>query len=232
VISEARSVLLLLFGGALLRISLSDVYLRYVKAGVRPLLIAAGAVLVVIALVTLFRELFARTHEAGHEHNHGGVVAWLLVLPVLAIFLVGPPALGSYAAGRTGTAVAAKSEYPPLPAGNPVPVTLLDYGSRAIWDAGLSLTGRHVELTGFTSPRPGGGMYLTRMVLTCCAADARPIKIAMRGDAPTGLAANTWIQVTGTYEPGQETDPVNHEPIPFVSVTAAKPIPAPTEVYE
>ena len=39
---EAQSVVALLVGGAVLRISLTDVYLRYVKEGLRPFLIAAG----------------------------------------------------------------------------------------------------------------------------------------------------------------------------------------------
>ncbi|WP_279582711.1 TIGR03943 family putative permease subunit [Fodinicola feengrottensis] len=128
--------------------------------------------------------------------------------------------------------MAAKSQYPPLPAGNPVPVTLLDYASRAIWDQGLSLNSRHLLLTGFASPRPGGGFYLTRMVITCCAADALPIKIEMRGNVPDGLSANTWLNVVGTYVPGTDVDPLNRQPIPFVSVASAKRIAAPEEVYE
>lgn len=232
-ISEARSVLLLLFGGALLRIGLTDVYLRYVKQGVRPLLIAAGVILVVIAIVTLARELFGR-YKAAHDHGHGSGkwVAWLLVLPVLAIFLVGPPALGSYAAGRAGTAVTQKSQYPPLPAGDPLAMPLIDYGSRAIWDSGLSLANRRIKLTGFVTPRPGGGVYLTRMVMSCCAADARPIKVLMHGDVPGDVPANTWLEVVGKYQPGQDADPVNTEPIPYVSVISYKQVKEPTEVYE
>ena len=39
------------------------------------------------------------THGRRHDHGgHGPRVAWLLLLPVLTIFLVAPPALGSYAA--------------------------------------------------------------------------------------------------------------------------------------
>ena len=41
--------MLLLVGGAILRASLTDLYLRYVKAGLRPFLIAAGVLLVLAA---------------------------------------------------------------------------------------------------------------------------------------------------------------------------------------
>ncbi len=50
---EAQSVVLLLVGGAVLRISVSDIYLRYVKEGLRPFLIVSGALLVAIAVATL-----------------------------------------------------------------------------------------------------------------------------------------------------------------------------------
>ncbi|HEX6245842.1 MAG TPA: hypothetical protein VFZ61_33185, partial [Polyangiales bacterium] len=44
-------------------------------------------------------------HDHGHGHDHGHHeprVGWLLILPVLGLLLVAPPALGSYAAGQAG----------------------------------------------------------------------------------------------------------------------------------
>src|SRR5688572_7972459 len=101
---QAQAVVLLLVGGAILRASVTDLYLRYVKEGLRPFLIAAGVLLVAAAVATLWYEL--RPRRAGHDHSddgHGHAeprVAWLLVLPVFALLLVAPPALGSYAANR------------------------------------------------------------------------------------------------------------------------------------
>ncbi|MCW2609775.1 MAG: hypothetical protein JWM15_1021, partial [Cryptosporangiaceae bacterium] len=62
---EAQSVVLFLLGGAILRISATDVYLRYVKAGLRPFLIVSGVLLIVIAAVTLYREVFAPARPLG-----------------------------------------------------------------------------------------------------------------------------------------------------------------------
>ncbi|MFD0656923.1 hypothetical protein [Thermocatellispora tengchongensis] len=42
--------------------------------------------------------------HGGHDHSHVPQVAWLLCLPVFALFLISPPALGSYAAARVDTA--------------------------------------------------------------------------------------------------------------------------------
>ena len=220
--SEAQSVLVMLLGTVTLRLSSTDAYLRYVKEGLRPFLLVSGLLLVAIGVVSLWRDVVlersggpvagtqvAGTQVAGteqgeadyhavHDHAHGPAVAWLLVLPVLAIFLVAPPALGAYAAGR-GSSTVAKPEiaYPALPSGDPVTVTLTTYAERAVWDE-ESLAGRTVRMRGFVTPRPSGGYYLTRITIACCAADSRPVKIAVRGTA-TSFAADTWIELTGRY---------------------------------
>jgi uncharacterized repeat protein (TIGR03943 family) len=245
----AQAVVLLLVGGAILRASLTDVYLRYVKDGLRPFLIAAGAVLIAAAVATLWYDLrparpagagesaageSAGDHDDdGHGHAHREPrVAWLLVLPVLALLLVAPPALGSYAAGRSGTALPEVSEFPALPAGDPVTVGLLDYATRAVYDDGRSLAGRRVRLTGFVLIGPDGSTSLARMTLNCCAADAQPIKVGLTGNVPSGLAPDTWLEVIGTYTDRAGRDEVNGAPIPYVEVIEAHPVAPPANQYD
>jgi uncharacterized repeat protein (TIGR03943 family) len=174
------------------------------------------------------------SHAAHADHaDHGGPrVAWLLLLPVFAIFLVAPPALGSYTAARGSNAVAqpAESEFAPLPAGDPVTTTLSDYATRAIWDQGRSLQGRRVRLVGFVTPRPGGGLYVSRLMITCCAADARPIKIAVTGATPN-LAADTWIEVMGTYA-APDSSTGNSSQVPVIRADSVRPVRTPSEPYE
>jgi uncharacterized repeat protein (TIGR03943 family) len=233
---QAQSVVLLLVGGAILRASLTDLYLRYVKQGLRPFLIAAGVLLVATAVATLRYELKG-TSEPGHDHGHahgGPKVAWLLILPVLGLLLVAPPALGSYAAGRSGTALSvnSQSDYAPLPKGDPVDVTMLDYASRAVFDDGRSLNDRRVRVTGFLTPGPGGTWLLNRMILSCCAADARPVKVALTGRLPDAPVADSWLRVTGQFVARSTKDPVNGERIPFIDVLSTQSIAAPAEQYE
>ncbi|WP_305789652.1 TIGR03943 family putative permease subunit [Symbioplanes lichenis] len=235
---QAQAVIMLLFGGAILRASLGDTYLRYVKEGLRPFLIGAGVLLVAAAVMTLWYELRSRRaeeHDDGHGHHHEPRVGWLLLLPVLGLLLVAPPALGSYAAGQAGsvlTAQNADSDYPPLPDGEPVDVGLLDYASRAVFDAGRSLDGRTLRLTGFITPGPGGEPTLARMVLSCCAADGRPIKVGLAGDVPAGVAPDTWVQVTGTWAGKVAKDPVNDAEVPYLQVTGWQEITPPKQQYE
>ncbi|MFE2534599.1 TIGR03943 family putative permease subunit [Streptomyces sp. NPDC059371] len=305
---QAQAAVLFLVGAAVLHASVTDLYLRYVKAGLRPLLLAAGVVLIVTALATVWYEI--REHRApadragaeheptdadgavrtgagagtgefaqeqargdvavlmdgdgrghggagenghpdgdghgapddgghGHENGHGDGhghreprISWLLVLPLLALILVAPPALGSYSAMRTGTALQAPFGYAKLPAGDPVTLGLVDYASRAAYGHGRSLGGRQVKITGFVALDRAGAPYLVRMALNCCAADAQPVKIGLSGRTPPVLRPDTWLEVTGRYTARHTTDPVNGGIIPYLDVSSARPVPTPRDPYD
>jgi putative membrane protein len=233
-------MLLFVVGGAVLRAGLTDLYLRYVKSGLRPFLLVAGVALVLAAIATLWYELrptrgTQKTHP-GHQHNGHAHreprIAWLLVLPVFALILVGPPALGSYTANRTGTALQRPLGFPALPAGDPVQISVLDYATRAVYDDGRSLGERQVKITGFITLGRPGAPYLTRMVLNCCAADAQPIKVGLSGQLPPVLQSDSWLEVIGTYTNRQIKDDVNDGPIPFINVSQMRAVPVPHDQYE
>lgn len=229
-----QGVVLLLFGGAILRASLTDLYLRYVKEGLRPFLIATGLLLVAAAVMTIWYSWrAAEQDEHGHEH-HAPRVGWLLLLPVLGLLLVAPPALGSYAANQAGSVVAAPvgdSDYPPLPAGSSVELSLIDYASRALFDEGRSLTGRDLRLTGFLTTAPDGAPMLARIVLSCCAADGRPIKLGLTGRAPIDVPSDTWVEVTGVYTGQRGKDPVNNVDVAYLEVKSWQEVPRPKQPY-
>jgi len=228
-----QAVVLLLVGGAVLRISLTDMYLRFVKPGMRPLLIIAALMLLATAVMTLVHEW--RGAAASDEHagpDRHGRIAWLLIIPVFGMLLIAPPALGSYAASRSGTTLSSASNFPPLPAGDPIALTVYDYARRAAFDHGRSLGGRQVRLTGFVLNGAGGRRYLARMIVTCCAADASPVKVGLAGQVPAGLTPDTWLEVTGRYTPRSGKDEINGGIIPYLEVTQARPVPAPAAQYE
>lgn len=237
-----QAVIMLLFGGAIIKATVTDVFLRYVKEGLRPFLLVAGVLLVVAAIMTIWYDLRAARHgeddhdheaaDDGHGHaHHEPKVGWLLLLPVLGLLLISPPALGSFAAGQAGSVgPAAASDYPPLPDGDPVEVSLLDYASRAVFDSGKSLTGRNVKLTGFITPGPDGKPMLARIVLTCCAADGRPIKVGLTG-VPLDAPPDAWVEVVGVYSSEVGTDPVNQAQVAYVEVKSWQEIDQPKQPY-
>ncbi|MFF7970771.1 TIGR03943 family putative permease subunit [Streptomyces sp. NPDC007905] len=232
---QAQAAVMFLLGAALLHAGATDLYLRYVKAGLQPLLLASGGVLIAAAVATAWyerrRAKAAQRAEGDHSHPEPRI-SWLLVLPLLSLILIAPPALGSYSALRSGTALQQPYGYGKLSSADPVPLSVVDYASRAAYDHGRSLHGRPVRVTGFLALDRTGAPYLVRMALNCCAADAQPVKIALTGKLPPVLQPDAWLEVTGTYSPGLTHDPVNNGPIPYLSVTSAEPVPTPHDPYD
>jgi uncharacterized repeat protein (TIGR03943 family) len=227
---HAQSAVMFLLGATLLHAGSTDLYLRYVKSGLRPLLLLSGAVLIAAAVATLWYERRAPREEVHHHHEPR--VSWLLVLPLLALVLVAPPALGSYSAMRTGTALQQPYGYEELPTKGPLRLGVADYAGRAVYDQGRSIKGREIKITGFLAMDREGHPYLVRMALNCCAADAQPVKIALTGTIPPVLRPDAWLEVTGAYTPERTKDPVNNGPIPYLKVTAARPVTTPTDPYD
>ena len=208
---DIQAFVLLLLGVVTLRITWSDLFLNYVKEPMRPLLLAAGFLLTVLGIWCLAKvirkpEPVGGHSDHGHDHSQAPTVAWLLLLPVAAIFLIAPPPLGADAAARdSGTQGLAESQdnsYPPLPAGqDPVPLNLDDYAVRALFDEGRTLDDRVVRVQGFVTTGESGEWYLTRFLASCCAADASAIKVRVEDAAAPPV--EQWVEITGTYLPSE-----------------------------
>ncbi|MEW2162107.1 TIGR03943 family protein [Streptomyces sp. NPDC007084] len=249
--------LLLVSGCGLLQVSLlTDLCLRYVRPGMRPLLVASGVLLLALGAAEAWSYLAPRLrpgaaarhgvpgsggdrdddsdgrderdgrdwrdrreepdgreepeepeehegHDHGHDHEHSGVprVAWLLFLPALSLLLYAPPALGAYTASREPSrAVTRQDRFDALPATSPLPMTLTQFTRRVQQDRTQAIKGRTVRMSGLVTPDKGhGDWYLTRIIISCCAADAQSVKVRIHGAPP--LAADTWVSVTGTVHP-------------------------------
>ncbi|MFJ7215273.1 TIGR03943 family putative permease subunit [Amycolatopsis sp. NPDC098790] len=279
---ETQNILLVLLGGALVKIAINGDYLRYVKPAQQPWIIAGGAVMVTLGAVAIARDLLAARAKAavraepaavaepvavvepaaaadhdldrggpapaghgaggfasaGHDHaghSHAARSAWLLLVPVLAVFLVAPPALGADSVIRTearvpsSAAAANAAAFPPLPAGNVVPLSVNEFVSRAGWDSSGTLDRRTISLTGFVV-HTGGNTLLARLVISCCAADAFPVTVHLRGGEADHLASDAWIQVTGQVVPGTATK--NNSYTPDFTVASITAVPAPKDPYE
>ncbi|WP_043675687.1 TIGR03943 family putative permease subunit [Streptomyces xylophagus] len=245
------AVLLLLVGGAVLRISLfSELYLRYVQAALRPYLVISGALLILLGVVAVVRGMWRtpdhEEHEEhdeeedeeeeghSHSHSHGPRIAWLLTLPALALLLFPPPALGSYSASREEAQRAAQGvgTFPALPAGKVLDISVAQYSSRAIYDTAHSLKGRTLRMTGFVTHGDNGTWYVTRLLVTCCAADATTSKVEIRGDEADGAPqTDTWVTVTGTWIPKGKLGTDGAWP-PVLHAADVKQVKQPADPYE
>ena len=205
---------LLLLGCYVLQVAWTDAHLAYVQGGFRPFLVAAAVVLLALGVAGVVRERPGRErpaagddhgHDHGHEHGHGPRVAWLMLAPVAVLLLVAPPALGSFTAARQPQQVVAAAPVavgigPDDPGEDFRTLPLSAYAIRALAEDTSALEGRRVRLTGFVTPREGGGWYVSRIAIQCCAADAVALTVVV--DGPQGdLAADQWVDVVGTWAP-------------------------------
>ncbi|WP_159941964.1 MULTISPECIES: TIGR03943 family protein [unclassified Nocardiopsis] len=261
----AQGLTLVLLGAAALTSTVATkLYLNWVKQGFGPFLIAAGVVMVLLGLLVIVAELRGERREAfaderdpaaeahggasdhgadpsghGHDHSRAPAVAWLLLLPVIAVFVVAPPALGAYTVESTAGSSAPPPDQPRsgrfddgLAEAGPNEVVAMDirqFVMRAWIDEERLLAGREVELTGFAVPASDGeGWYLARLQMACCAADAVVNKVLITNEpAPE---ADTWWTVRGTWvEPaGEISDVSEHE----FAVTEMESVTNPPDPYE
>jgi uncharacterized repeat protein (TIGR03943 family) len=132
---ETQSIVVTLLGGLLVSITLSGRFTSYVKPGFAPLLLIGGGILIVVGVLSLIlairadvkadrarKQALAAAVSAGgaaqpypadvpdtdaHGHDHASSKSpWLILVPVLVLLLVAPPALGADAVARSASSQA------------------------------------------------------------------------------------------------------------------------------
>jgi uncharacterized repeat protein (TIGR03943 family) len=229
--ARTQAYLILLFGGALVRLAAGDALLRYVRPVARPWVLLAGIGMIVLAVA-----LLGNTHRSrGSAAPTGGgslrvPTGWLLLAPVIAIVVVAPPALGSFSADRESTPVSASAAVHKDFAGltGPVPhrLGLFDFTTRVLWDSARTVSGTDVTLTGFVLSQRNDGFVLARLVITCCAADARPVEVFVR--SPTHPAEDSWVAVTGRYAGTDKAQPT----FPILAASTVLTVTQPVNPYD
>lgn len=239
---ETPSLALLLVGAWIVRLAVTDDYKLYVKDSFGPWLAAAGALLVLTALIGLVMTLRGRSVDHAdhspstdvdddHRHEHRSYVGWLLLVPLFAFVLIVPRPLGAYSAERAaGPPPPVATDFDALPAGDPVALSMREYTGRALSDSADTLDGRTVTLLGFVTTGPGDAFYVTRLAIACCAADALPIKVLVHADAPPP-AEGSWVEVTGTNGDIAE-DPTGGYEVASIEASQVQPTAAPESPYE
>ena len=253
---EGQDTLLLFVGVMVLQVGITDLHLRYVKPQMQPLLLAAGVILTVLAVVSIVRSQrasrtqtvvtpsptehvpggvlatvtgeVAHADDHGHDHAHMPRTAWLLALPLLVLTVITPPSLGAYAAARgTSTVAEPSGEVAPLPAPVNGAVELsLTEFATRAVYAPNTLEGSPLRLTGFVLPEEQG-WSLARIALSCCAADGRPARVTVTGAPPP--AADSWVVLEGRFD-GVEGE--GRKRVPVLAVDRLQPVEAPVQQYE
>jgi uncharacterized repeat protein (TIGR03943 family) len=201
----ARCIALLCWAGFFDWLWLSDEWQRFVgprTAWVVPF----GAIALTLAALGYLSTVRARS-TSDRLSLRELVALTVLVAPVLLVFAIPSPSLGSFAVQRkegTKTFEAAARRTPPPNAPlDPAFIMTLTWAAQNSKEA-EPLLGRPLNLIAFVSQEPdadGTEMEITRFISACCAADAVPASVKVAADpelkALPKLSADTWVQVKG-----------------------------------
>lgn len=231
---ETENTMLLLVGLSIGLITLTGAFTRYVKPALLPWLAVTAVLLIGLSLMAIVGDIRrgGPAHDPDDGHSHRTGVVWLLVVPVVVLIFVTPPALRPQAVTPSVTTVpndVLRRAFPPLPPGRAPEVSLPEVLMRSANDTSGSLDNRLVTITGFVLNEPDGA-DLARIVIICCAADAQLARIHLRvGDAAFRFADNTWLRVEGQVTPAARQP--NAVPIPTLRAVTVTPINAPANQY-
>lgn len=204
-------------------------------------LVLGTAALMAIGLLLAWLTGGQHAHDHDDQHHDHAPTSWsetaVHALPLLLFTVVGPTTLGSHALAGT-------SQLNPTAFAAPAGPRILGTEGHAITDllalrhdpllAGgrVELIARLGEIADPTvrrkrgAPPPDPRPVLFRHVISCCAADGRPIYAWLTGARPPGLPLDAWVRVRGTVD-ARETGGV----IPVITADEITVVAAPTEPY-
>ena len=195
------------------------------------------AVGVVIGLATRSDHDHAHDHSAHDHEEPSWIETGVHALPLLFFVAIGPTSLGSHSLSESGQIDATR--FVPT---TPIEPTIVDGYHRTdllamrhdpFLDGGkIDIIARLGELAEQTTrkrrnaPAPTPKPVLFRYLISCCAADGRPIYAWLNDPPPADLPLDAWVRVRGTVNV-RETGGV----IPVITADTIEAIPQPGDVY-
>lgn len=232
---ETENTLLLLIGVATAMITLSGAFTRYVKSSLMPWLIVTAVVLIGLAIAAIASDIRHGADAApGHDGHGHARLTWLLLIPVVMLTFLPPPALRPQASVPSVSAVSTdvlRRPFPPLPDGRAPEISVPEVMIRAAQDSAGTLDDRLITVIGFTL-RDGQATDLGRFSVLCCAADARLARVQLDGAGAAEAARYpeyTWVRVEGKIRPGNGDG--DSTSVPTLEVESVTEIEAPDDVY-
>lgn len=212
----------------------------YINARFIPLTLF-GIIFLAILAQTLFAEVRrsrqqdGNEHDHHHEHNHNSVGLWIMLIPLAIGILIPARPLDSSAFDSKGLNTNA-----PL-VSDDSSATLFETESeeRNILDW-LKLFNYNDDVTQFTGQTASvigfvyfdetlgeNQFYVSRFVVSCCAADGFAIAMPVQWNNLSSLEQDAWVQVKGTIE----TTVIDERNIPLIVAESIQPVSIPEQPY-
>ncbi len=243
-----RGLVVAAVGGIALQLGLTDGMLHFLRPGMRPYLVSAGAILLALGLLVAaggWRSQARGDADADadhdHDHSHSMRVPWLLLIPVV-VGVLAPSALDSYSVARATPYQ--QRQYPLASfnveqylraqaiAGGEPDLPLSDYlGTSRVHSNVRYLATHNVRVLGFVTPddqRRPHRFLLTRFRISCCAADAVPLQLSVVVPNRVRIPArNHWVEVVIRL-----ALPVTRAVWPTVDASAVRSVDKPSKPYD
>jgi putative membrane protein len=206
--SSVRALVLLTWAGFFVGLWVSGETSRYLGAKTH-WVVPFGAITLTFAALAYGAYALRRTQpEPLRAAEAVGLFA--LILPVLAVLLVPRAELGAQAASRKASSrsfsveqLKASKASRPAESAEFDSESLMDVAGAAADPAYAEVAnlrdGSRVRLLGFASIADSAtSFHLTRFLVSCCAADALPVRVPVEAGDLGVPEADTWLTVTGT----------------------------------
>lgn len=227
------------YGVYLLWLFFSKKILLFVQQGYVLLTLVSGIFLSVVACIELYHLMVSHRAQEPCEATHEGAGhLFAIFIPLLLALIVVPKPLSSSTALLRSGGLNSDAAY--TQPQHKISMFDIDTTNRTIIDWIQLFTqdpepdrykGLKVKLDGFVledSTLPPNYFMVSRFVISCCAADARPVGIPVRYDPKIMPVHNDdWVEVTGTLD----VDEIQQDRQPVVIVDAIKSIPVPDNPY-
>lgn len=121
---DTENTLLILLGVSVAMIAATGTFTRYVKPGLLPWLAGSAVVVIGLGLAAIIRDVRNGHTDHGHDghgdhpHKHGAT--WFLVLPIVLLIFIVPPALSARSIAPANIAAATNTPRRAFPHYRPV----------------------------------------------------------------------------------------------------------------
>ena len=199
-----------------------------------------GIIFLAVLAQTMFSEIKrSRQHDEEHEHDHDQAPAssnlWFMLVPLLIGVLIPARPLDSSAFATKGF----NTNSPLVSADSSAQLFETDAEERNILDW-LKLFNYESDVSQFYGQKASviGFVYfdkalnknqflVSRFVISCCAADAFALGMAVDWDQAATLKQDSWVLVKGTVN----SVTLNGQVVPLIEAESVQAVPAPEQPY-
>jgi uncharacterized repeat protein (TIGR03943 family) len=211
----------------------------YINARFIPLTLF-GILFLAILAQTVFAEVRrSRTeddeHEHHHEHQHSPTGLWVMLIPLLIGVLIPPRPLDSSAFTSKGL----NTNAPLVSAESSAQLfeteseerNILDWLKLFNYNSDVAqFSGQQASVIGFVYFDEALGenqFYVSRFVVSCCAADGFAIAMPVQWNDLSSLEQDSWVQVKGTIE----AIVIDDRNAPLIVAESVQEVPVPERPY-